>query len=404
MEILLIGNGFDLSCGLPTTYRDFLYFCDAITILCYDDPSWLKLNMFHINTSDAFEKLLKKHWLPPHQIKKKLFEVYDALDPKTAPRRKTPYTAVVRKAYHYLNDNHWYRYFKNRLAYIGNNWIDFEKEISHVIQMLDEAYHAFHKYPGYNDFPEEFRNKLRRISGDFSSGHTIFSSVDIFETREKILDFSHTLSQHLDALIHVLEIYLSAFIGDIDVQPADISPDIAPIHPDWVLSFNYTDTFYRVCGKNRNIDYCYIHGKAESANNIESCNMVLGIDEYLENDRKNVDLEFLPFKKYYQRIYKSTDNTYLDWVKHIRNHNEFSHTLYIFGHSLDVTDKDVLHQLICNDNVQTKIFYYRKHEHDKSVLGQLIHNLVRIIGQDELIRRTGGSHRTIEFIPQTLHK
>ena len=35
-------------------------------------------------------------------------------------------------------------------------------------------------------------------------------------------------------------------------------------------------------------------------------------------------------------------------------------------------------------------------------LGKLIKNLVKIIGQDELVRRTGGSHKTIEFIPQTL--
>ena len=80
------------------------------------------------------------------------------------------------------------------------------------------------------------------------------------------------------------------------------------------------------------------------------------------------------------------------------------HILYIFGHSLDVTDKDVLKMFICNDNVQTKIYYYRKNEDDKKSLGKIIRNLVRIIGQEELIRRTGGTHRTIEFIPQIITK
>lgn len=59
---------------------------------------------------------------------------------------------------------------------------------------------------------------------------------------------------------------------------------------------------------------------------------------------------------------------------------------------------------ICNDNVQTKIFYYRKNEDDKVVLGKLIKNLIKIIGQDELIRRTGGTHKTIEYIPQAIKK
>ena len=76
--------------------------------------------------------------------------------------------------------------------------------------------------------------------------------------------------------------------------------------------------------------------------------------------------------------------------------------LYIFGHSLDITDQDVLKMFICNDNVQTKIFYYRKDQEDKTELGKLIRNLILIMGQEELIRRTGGVHKTIEFIPQTV--
>ena len=84
----------------------------------------------------------------------------------------------------------------------------------------------------------------------------------------------------------------------------------------------------------------------------------------------------------------------------IRSHSR--HTLYVFGHSLDVTDKDILRALICNDHVETVIYYHRASESDKTALGQLIHNLVKIIGQEELIRRTGGSKRSIRFVPQTI--
>lgn len=66
--------------------------------------------------------------------------------------------------------------------------------------------------------------------------------------------------------------------------------------------------------------------------------------------------------------------------------------LYIFGHSLDVTDGDILWDLILHENVHTTIFY-----HNKGVMGQQIANLVKVIGQDELIKRTGGSTKTIEF-------
>ena len=188
-------------------------------------------------------------------------------------------------------------------------------------------------------------------------------------------------------------------------------------------------------GKEKKIKYDYIHGKANINKNVKTSNLVLGIDEYLNDERKDSELEFLVFKKFYQRVYKSTDNDYLNWIDRIRdeyanyieNKNNMlesyrnshysvmkhiylvfakekipKHNLYIFGHSLDITDRDVLRLFICNDNVQTKIFYYRENEEDKRTLGRLIKNLIQIIGQEELIKRTGGLHKTIEFIPQAI--
>ena len=135
---------------------------------------------------------------------------------------------------------------------------------------------------------------------------------------------------------------------------------------------------------------------------------------------------------FYQRIHKQTGCEYKDWINAIiQENNKYlerirkqqidldknrgmgyegsrirenilqlkknppKHNLYIFGHSLDRTDKDVLKELILNDNVYTTIFY-----HNKKEFGRKIANLVKIIGQDELIRRTGGSTKTIEFKQQ----
>jgi hypothetical protein len=126
-------------------------------------------------------------------------------------------------------------------------------------------------------------------------------------------------------------------------------------------------------------------------------------------------LEFISFKKYYQRIYKETGCKYKEWVDEIRerecdiksklkekystqvplNQFTYQHHVFIFGHSLDVTDKDILSDLILNDSVHTTIYYK-----NKKTMGKQISNLVKIIGQDELIRRTGGSTKTIEFVKQ----
>lgn len=152
--------------------------------------------------------------------------------------------------------------------------------------------------------------------------------------------------------------------------------------------------------------------------------MVLGIDEYLPKKRRDRDTEFIAFKKFYQRIHKETGCKYKEWLDIIKGEfvdyqielerckkernimnlkatvNQLKkqylnkHHVYIFGHSLDVTDRDILRDLILNDNVHITIFY-----HDKDAMGQQIANLVKVIGQDELIRRTGGKDKLIEFKP-----
>ena len=158
-----------------------------------------------------------------------------------------------------------------------------------------------------------------------------------------------------------------------------ISKDIKNLKIECILSFNYTNTYERLYGNGKSIIYNYIHGKADIRNTMESNNMVLGIDEYLSRERKDIDTDFISFKKYYQRIYKGTGCKYKEWVDDIREswmrksekakteirklicnnnlNNSLIHNLFIFGHSLDVTDRDILRDLILNDNVHTKIFY-----------------------------------------------
>lgn len=97
---------------------------------------------------------------------------------------------------------------------------------------------------------------------------------------------------------------------------------------------------------------------------------------------------------YNQKDHEDMWNWYVAAMLNDQNKN-IIHNLYIFGHSLDITDRDTLRDLILNDNVRTTIFYPNREE-----LGRKIANLVKVIGQEELVRRTGGKRKTIEFKPQ----
>ena len=380
-KILLIGNGFDLAHGLPTSYKDFLDFCKMVREL-YTYPI--------IDNEYNQKKLID--WNTDKTIKSKLLECYE--NRKNCFEDKiTTQCKELDELYDCIKENVWINYFLEREKSIGENWIDFESEISNVVKAIETL-------KGYIERDED----VLKIKDTKQKTIIYFLKIakkslqDVFNLK-RIDGFIEDISIELDKLIRSLEIYICEFVNEIDIIKEN--DDIKTITPDYVLSFNYSNTYERIYGQSKEVTYDYIHGKADIENNVDTCNLVLGIDEYLEDD-KNDKLEFIAFKKFYQRIYKSTDSTYMKWVEQIKKYPEVNHNLFIFGHSLDKTDRDILKLLICNDNVTTKIYYYRKNKNDKKELGKLIKNLVRIMGQDELISRTMGEHKTIEFIPQTV--
>ena len=306
--------------------------------------------------------------------------------------------------------------------YQKENWIDFENEISKVIQSLDNDMHGLSRiYTIEDDITNLSNSFLSEVYSKYTFTTQTINLLANENTSETITfkEIRNRLLDDLNKLIKALEIYLCEYVDKIEIQKK--SPDIEELSIDFILSFNYTHTFskiYDVSNQSKQEvtnPFDYIHGEVNINNNIESNNMVLGIDEYLLGDRKNKNVEFIAFKKFYQRIFKGTGCEYKKWLdiiqkdyleymqrqidaddkkyipdkiqavlhyyamQTIKRQSLKKHNLYIFGHSLDITDKDVLRDLILNDNVYTTIFYPNK---------------------DELIRRTGGSTKTIEFKQQ----
>lgn len=408
MNILVIGNGFDLAHGLPTKYTDFLEVVKVIKQALREDKL-ARIDWGNINA----------------EVKKLLITNKGKIQENLFSNRQTWEDLI--------DNNIWIEYFLSiyldRQKEGKDGWIDFECEISEVIKSLnDDMKSSISQCFTLDD-------KIQRITHEFLN----YKYSDWFAKRT-YRELRDTLLTDLNKLIRALEIYLTEYVGKIEVEV--ISPDIKKISPllyedrspqgalySKVISFNYTNLYEQIYMKNHNInseDYIdYIHGKTDSNNTMDTNNMVLGIDEYLKKKKRNKQVEFIAFKKFYQRIHKGTGCKHKEWIDTIKE--EFAdyqtelekskternimnlkvavnnlkkqylnkHHVYIFGHSLDVTDKDILRDLILNDNVHTTIFY-----HNKDAMGQQIANLVKVIGQDELIRRTGGKDKLIEFRQQ----
>jgi len=417
MNILMIGNGFDLAHGLPTKYTDFLKFCRMIKAV-YNSKTkgkvqrvWEKLDLRLSQSNEEFYylfcRLYKKRYFPKrswHYGKRRFNKV-------SKIRRKRTYKTEPEydNFYGYISDNIWIEYFWENPLYQTENWIDFENEISKVIRGIDEDMQG-----------SDFTGTIRKLSNKyFRRRIKYWKRRRINKKRGKLTyeELRDLLLEDLRRLVKAFEIYLKEFVEQMSCNR--VSSDINKILFDKVLSFNYTDTYDKKYGDpedNRGhrlyVDYEYIHGKVGRGD------LVLGIDEYLPADRKDRDIEFIAFKKYFQRINGGTGRKYKEWLKEINSGEKdniwgrywmmnndgekefyigrtYFHCLYIFGHSLDITDRDVLRDFLLNDRIKTKIFYL-----NDEVKKQQIANLVKIIGQEELVKRSSGELQTIEFIEQ----
>lgn len=340
-NLLIIGNGFDLEHDLKTHYTDFF---DTI----------------NNNVSSKNEIILNNHK-------------------------------------YLIKDNHLLLYLleeykQNKLQ--GNNWIDIETELKKIISLIEEInvnkfIDNMNYYIGGNEYTiiDKIQSKsshyFKNCLFPFIIGNNYYKYInEHYNISIKILE------KDLNELTNMLRDYLL----EQDISNLTKTKDISDI--DYkithVLSFNYTDTFRQLYSDIDDDKIDFIHGS------LNKNNLVLGINETLTEDTANKIVDTVYFKKYFQRIYKKTDYKYIDWLDHVN-----FDTVYIHGHSLDESDKEILEKIINSvlkkDTSTVKIFYY-----DEKHYRQEVTNLIKVLGKD-VFQKYYFQNRII-FIKQTPKK
>lgn len=369
MNILVIGNGFDIAHNLPTKYSDFLDFIREFNSPCNNAEDCGTKCRF---TTDIL------------RIRESLPQISTEIETLTL-------------------DNLWINYFlqmqETLIASGKEGWIDFEAEISRIIRTFDEVRSQLNEQIRVGKTGVELNHTQQEVLDPIIIPNKLHLSSKTSITPPAISHFKKTLYKDLNRLTRCLEIYLCHVVSQMSCDKLSV---VEKLKIDRVLTFNYTNTFERIYGYDtKDIQYDYIHGKVCEDSTVESCNLVLGIDEYQERPYCDNDNEYIQFKKFYQRIYKMTGCKYIDWLiarssaiqRTPKLKDTYKLNLYFYGHSLDVTDKDILRKLVLEDGANTVIFY-----HSQNSLGNQIANLVKVIGEDELIKRTDGSNRSITFV------
>jgi len=428
MDILVIGNGFDLAHGLPTKYTDFLEYTKEFLAyhngVLHDSPR-----------GKQFSDALSEH------------------------KRYSEFCEI--------ENNQWLKYFLNRYdegTQKGDTWIDFEKEISEIVIALDNA-NPIVEYAHYLNAPSEitldFENdsvsdKLRQFISllceyDKTTQKHIISNNNIvdaktlvgflylqlryfaraFETyclhinetiapemvisskrKEQIKKAKFQMDSHNSQARHASgygyskndvpkyekmrneasKLFSSLISGITAIDYLSMSKF------DCVLSFNYTNTYERLYG-NENTKYCYIHGKAQYDS--AKTNIVFGIDDNLQRGEESRDFKLVRFKKYYQRIIFMNGSEYKTWLGISEKERNRQNYVHIVGHSLDRTDYDVLYEIFSNNKFKILVYFYNLDDYEDKV-----QKTIQLLaykggnGRDELIRRVYSEQWTIKFVNQ----
>ena len=424
-KILIIGNGFDLAHGLPTRYSDFLEFAKRLMYI-YTCLRNVTEEEFYKDNIDSWGK---KEFTDTASdlLKEKLVVIFRNRKPNDINSSNNLLTYIpdvhvnerLDLFHEYLTDNVWYNYILD--LYISNqingeNWIDFESEIAFIIKTIDNAHDSLSQVlddiernrldPAKID--KETKEKMLHFKRSCSA--CLHDSVGNILNRNTVRDIRTKLYDDLEKLILAFEIYLTDIVEDI---PISIHiPAIEAINPDYVISFNYTKTYEKhYIKKNQQTKVCYIHGVCDKNRKPENNNMVLGIDEYLPEEKRTEQVDFCIFKKFVQRIRKHNDVSYASWAAEIENDEPVVHEtdyyreiikrllehtvtdVFIFGHSLNVTDKDILRRFLISPNTCIHIF-----ARDKASEGELIANLIRITDEETVIKKSTMNPPMIEFL------
>lgn len=452
MNILIVGNGFDLSHYLPTKYDHFMDVMAAIEKKDLGKPIQNVLNNPVNTLPDLILKVLDIKLATDEKTYKMNFNslFLECRDKKFIDKTKEIYDIssvelsiekIVKFQYE-LKNNCWYQYFKDHVKEV-KTWIDFELKIEEVlnafascileiekIKRSSELFEYFDhkKDDGHRikerDFKilnffnfiaaEEYKARLPSISLHTETKYKVMSRDNInpkFCHGGQLLNgfnssgFLGFLYQQLDDFIVIFEQYLSLIIAKLNPNNRLMINFREYNYPDKIFSFNYTNTYQRLYHA---IEVDYLHGRCGDYQNI-----VLGIAELEDEALKKI--KAYGFTKYHQKLFKETNYSFLDeYLKRVESHkkkveyfekdsdnrdstakkferqrlieteSKLNLNISIWGHSLDISDKDYIIDLFSlNDdidrNVRVTVYYF-----DKLAKFSLLNNLLAILGKDKV--------------------
>lgn len=415
-KLVLIGNGFDLAHGLPTSYTHFL------------NDFWKKFKT-DFNT-EVYKELVffdeKYNRILNYNKEIKSFKEFEE--------------NMISYQNDYSNEIQGYKNFQlitlqNKVVFKFCNTffktINSKNNIENWVDIENEYYYQLKKITGLkfghlkgNELAVEKKKKVIILNKEFKQIKNLLEnylqkqvvknySFNSFENpkgyfeiseilkpiilkkepyvREKIKKLSKEFSYKDDKII--FETYENRLAEKEDNTPI--------IHKSLLLSFNYTPTIFSYnyfINNDFGLDICatnYIHGEIKSIKNKINFGFGDEIDSAYSDIENIGDNEYLMnFKSFY---YLDTQN-YNNLLGYI---DSGKYQVYVLGHSCGLSDRVLLNTIFEHKNCRSiKVFYHDKVENDNYT--DIIQNISRHFKDKQSMRRKIVSKELCSPLPQNI--
>jgi len=405
-KLVIIGNGFDLAHGLPTSYGHFIDW--------YWEKVFKKLHSQNTSGSIYYEDNLLRFDLNLFgNYSLSIVNSFKAINSYTAFEK---FLVTIQENHYYNDENHSFTYYNSFFQIINNrksvqNWVDIENEYYKLLKdCLNERDNV--KVKQLNIEFEQVKKLLEDYlyddvaqKFDFANAPDQIEFLKIFEIRAKFLDKNNNLKylkefpkEDYAELIEYDNGLVDALQYD-NLNNAIVDNDL--VVNNLFLNFNYTPTISSLINILKSNDIIYygtsqeihIHGKLKDHNN----KINFGFGDEMDGKYKTIeekdDNEYLRNIKSFQYLQNSNYKDMLDFIES----GKFQ--VYIMGHSCGLSDRILLNKIFENHNCRSiKVFYYKNGDWDNYT--DIIQNISRHFNKKEMMRERIVNKSLCQPLPQ----
>ncbi len=329
-KLIIIGNGFDLAHGLPTSYKDFIEW-EFNRLFNIDKEGYLTNDFFYFSTENSSpldtNQILRVYYSFCNPSKG-IILLDDKFSFQEIQQKLRQYDIIIK----FKND-----FFKKVFDEISKKkWVDIERE---YFLNLIEIFNSIDKQSSID------KNSLMQALKGLNR------SVEIIA--QELVSYLNSDQIDIENLNSFYAWFEDLFLND-DVSLLSNKEELI------ILNFNYTLTIKKSLNNQRfsdkfSIKLINIHGELENNKNPIIFGYGDETDEYYQKFEKMNDNEFLKHMKSFSYLKTSNYRRLFELLEK----GDFE--VHVMGHSLGISDRLLFNHIFEHDNFQkVQLYYYEK--------------------------------------------